>query len=362
MKMIINELRWCIGLSLAFGWLWTSATLGDGPLFTGTEDTAGDRTFVVETKPGITARRSGSPATNSCGLGSARFVLVDLGSLGRSRTVAEAINEHGQVAGWSGLVEQSGLRHGFLWSLSNGMEDVGTYDSDPASLAFGINSLGHVVGGSFPAPYNLGRAFLWTAPGGMRDLGTLGGDGAEADDINDSGTVVGTSRLRGSEDLYPFLWTEKTGMRILGPLDGAPGQARAINHAGDVVGYQRVQDGAKLATLWSNSAGTICLGTLPGKDRSFASDINEDGMVVGRSGSSFVGISAFKWTWESGMEELVSLLGGDAGAAGLNNHGHIVGVSDERAVLWDANGIVVDLNDLIAPDSGWFLAYYYSAG
>ena len=47
MKMITNSLRFRVGMSLAFGLTWTSATLGGGPLFPGAQYNAGDGPLSV---------------------------------------------------------------------------------------------------------------------------------------------------------------------------------------------------------------------------------------------------------------------------------------------------------------------------
>ena len=68
--------------------------------------------------------------------------------------------------------------------------DLGTLGLD-YSWAQGINDSGQVVGESRLAS-GLNRAFLYET-GNMTDLGTLGGDESRAHGINNSGQVVGQS-------------------------------------------------------------------------------------------------------------------------------------------------------------------------
>src|SRR5690606_36347049 len=80
-----------------------------------------------------------------------------------------------------------------LWSGSN-IRELGALDGDTDSRALGINDLGQVVGAS-GAP-GASRAFIWQA-GRMMELNELlprrtGWTLAEAADVNNDGTIVGT--------------------------------------------------------------------------------------------------------------------------------------------------------------------------
>jgi probable HAF family extracellular repeat protein len=133
----------------------------------------------------------------------------------------------------------------------------------------------------------------------VTDLGTLGGDSSEATGINDLGQVVGYGGINEYGPLFreftqAFLWQEGS-MRSLGALD--------------------------CPCSFNERYGT-----------SAAYGINAAGQAVGDS-TTVRGIN------ESG--EVV----GESGAAG----GAIA-----RAFLWQ-DGVMRDLNGLIAPDSGWVL-------
>src|SRR5262245_59631513 len=49
--------------------------------------------------------------------------ILDSGTLGGPGSNAQAINESGQVVGWSPL--ENGELHGFLWTEQDGMRDLG---------------------------------------------------------------------------------------------------------------------------------------------------------------------------------------------------------------------------------------------
>src|SRR4030042_1871199 len=53
-----------------------------------------------------------------------RYEIIDLGTLGGRSSVAKAINDMGQVVGWS--YKADGFNYAFLWDPINGMIDLGT--------------------------------------------------------------------------------------------------------------------------------------------------------------------------------------------------------------------------------------------
>jgi probable HAF family extracellular repeat protein len=77
--------------------------------------------------------------------------MTDLGALGGSLSGATAINSWGQIVGWSNVTFIS--QHAFLYS-DGVMQDLGTLPGSDQSIANAINDGGQIVGGSG------GQAFL----------------------------------------------------------------------------------------------------------------------------------------------------------------------------------------------------------
>jgi probable HAF family extracellular repeat protein len=133
---------------------------------------------------------------------------VDIGAPAYS--YGAGINDYGQVVGYAASTGYASPDHAFLWTPTspNGTAgsaiDLGTLGG-ASSNASKVNSQGQVVG-TADAADGYARAFLWdpaspnnATSGTMFDLGLLPGKlRSEARDVNDAGTVVGTSWIDGN--------------------------------------------------------------------------------------------------------------------------------------------------------------------
>lgn len=128
--------------------------------------------------------------------------------------LGNAISPNGNwVAGYRGLV---GTREAFVWSQATGVVPLGTLGGQE-SEALAVNDSGQVVGWSFTGdPRSPVRAFLWEA-GVMFDLGDLAGTGAKirlenATKINNAGHIVGWMIVtkKGEDQLHAFLLSPNT--------------------------------------------------------------------------------------------------------------------------------------------------------
>jgi probable HAF family extracellular repeat protein len=132
-----------------------------------------------------------------------------LGSLGGTMGKAGAINDRGEVAGFSSLPGDSAV-HSFLWTKDAGMQDLGGLGADFLGDPAGINNNTQVVGGSCDTSGNC-RAFLWEKRT-MSDLNDLIGlDSplylAYALGINDAGEIVGFGVQTSTGDLHAYVAT-----------------------------------------------------------------------------------------------------------------------------------------------------------
>jgi probable HAF family extracellular repeat protein len=176
-------------------------------------------------------------------------VIKDLGTLGADFSLATAVNDHGQVVGYSYTAQlpccgASSYQHAFLWQGGH-MQDLGVLGTDftVQSRANAINDSGQIVGWSDTGCHSTSsdvcgsHAFLWQQ-GHMQDLGTLGGSSSNATDINNKGQIVGGAATPNSGTTHAFLW-QYGKMKDLGTLDNGQNysEANAITQDSQVVGY-----------------------------------------------------------------------------------------------------------------------------
>lgn len=290
---------------------------------------------------------------------------TDLGTLGGNYSAASAINDAGQVVGYSEAGSEDRW-HAFITGPDGvGMRDLGKLGGN---LAFNdllsINDAGQVAGYSDTAEGNL-QAFI-TGPNGtgMRNLGTLGGDGSVALAINNAGQVAGFAATVEDNNPHAFITgPDGMGMRDLGTLGGWGSYALGINDAGQVVGRSVTEeffDHAFIATLTLSGPRMRDLGTLA-RDSS-ANGINEAGQAVGVSFTDEGLPHAFITGADGmGMTDLGTLGGNISHANGINDAGQVVGASSTaeglgHAFITGADGVgMTDLNSLVHLPDGWVL-------
>jgi probable HAF family extracellular repeat protein len=311
-------------------------------------------------------------------------VSTDMGSLPGEGSFSFFywINDRGAAVGSStnGLVDPltgyPQLR-GVLWKDGK-ILDLGTLGGN-GSIANAINNLGDIAGGALNAiPDADSTAFGWLPPfpvatqvravlwhdGVMHDLGTLGtGNNATALFVNNLGQVAGESSTNTSADSptgnltqHPFFW-DGGKMVDLGTLGGTVSVPFSMNILGQVIGNSLL-DGDQIlhAFVWDRKNGLKDLGTLPGESLAVANWINDQGEIVG-NGDFFGGGHSI--LWKNGKMIDLGLLPGDCGSEALviNAKSQIIGnstpdcSSDGAAVLWENGEAPVNLNTLISPAS-----------
>jgi probable HAF family extracellular repeat protein len=142
--------------------------------------------------------------------------MLDLGTLGGTFGVAFALNNRGQVVGYSDLAGDNTGVHAFLWDQQGGMQDLGTLGG-ATGAALSINDAGDIAGGDSLADGS-GRSFLWRH-GVMTDLGTVGTSaGSVALGINSRRQIVGTLFDNNGNESGGFLWEDGRPMVDLSTL------------------------------------------------------------------------------------------------------------------------------------------------
>jgi probable HAF family extracellular repeat protein len=294
----------------------------------------------------------------------APYTIVDLGTLGGSESHATALNERGEVVGWStsSTLGSDGepLQRAFLYSDGQ-MDDLGTLGG-PESLAHDINESGDVTGRA-DLPGNAGaHAFLFNQ-GTMIDLGSFPAGFSEGIAISDDGTVVGSSRVA-SGHLHAFVATGGDFVD-LGTLPGGNhSEGQGINRGGTIVGNsQKFFFGSLVTQAFRYDGGDLVDLGAPDTRGSQAADINTQAQVVGNfSTVRFFQNTNLALLWDGDtMVELGSLGRTVSLANAINDRSQIVGrvfspgpVARRAAFLWQ-DGVMTDLNGLLPPSSGWTL-------
>ena len=265
--------------------------------------------------------------------------VTDLGTLGGASAVAYGINNLGQVVGGSDTAQA--VRHAFVWTAGH-MTDLGL-----AGAAYGINDAGQAAGVRRDPDGE--TAFLY-ADGVASVLSGVPGGRAIA--IDNAGRIVGGS-LSKSSSYRAFLW--EAGIAAdLGTLGGTGSEARAINALGEVAGFAGIDDSPTVHAFLYRGTRLEDLGTLGGAN-SRAFGVNAAGQVVGSSQIAGTGVE-HAFLYSGRMMDLGTLGGSDSQADGIDGSGVIVGWSrtangEKHAFVWSA-GRMIDLNSLAVLETG----------
>ncbi|MCX7993373.1 MAG: hypothetical protein N2651_06860 [Fimbriimonadales bacterium] len=234
------------------------------------------------------------------------------------------------------------------WSAQSGVELLPSL-AGYGSTAHAISADGKVIVGHATGSLGQWRPFRWVEGRGIQDLGSLGGEWGVAWSVSADGQVVvgvsGTASDENNPTGYEraFRWHNGT-MQDLGTLGGNRSEARAVSADGSVVvGDSETEQGAR-AFRWTAQSGMQNLGVVSGGSASFARAVSADGkVIVGHSAiPTAQGHSrnyAFRWSAETGMQSLGVLDGIHSYASAVSGDGRVVvGVvvdaSRYRAFIW----------------------------
>jgi probable HAF family extracellular repeat protein len=242
--------------------------------------------------------------------------MSDLGTLGGPDSGASMINGRGQIAGASYVDSIPNPITGIpalvpvLWE-SGTLINLGSLGG-AFGLPLALNNRGQVTGFSDVAGDLSSHPFLWNQ-GILTDLGTFGGDNGEADSINDAGQIVGSADFPGNQIHHAFLWRNGR-MTDLGTAAGDPcSRVSVINRKGQIVGGSSDCQTYLHAYLWENGGPMIDLNAFvpPSSDLTLtvAATINDCGEI------------AVTGILPNGDMHAVMLVPCDAGSADTRCHG-----------------------------------------
>lgn len=297
-----------------------------------------------------------------CSTAWGQYHLIELGDLpdGYEFATAYDMNNHGEITGF--LRPTQGGSQAFIWDRANGFQMIPhVLSSDPFGAGMGINDLGQVVGFSSSTDQGISsRAFVWDRVSGVQEL--LAPDGTivtMAEQINNQGTIIGTSRIPSDTSvsgMRAVIWDNTPNGSFLGNLTiDDPASPAAINNLGQVAGTNN-----NGAFIWDQVNGFRDLGKLnPDVSHLHQMGINDAGQVVGTEALFSGGHIAFIWDEDSGIRALSSTPLA-SNASDINAAGQVVGAyfadNADHPFVWDTENGLRDLADLVDESAaGWIL-------
>ncbi len=313
------------------------------------------------------------------------YTVTDLGTFpGGTYSTALAIDEAGQVTGWSsGTYGPGGEAYSYAFIYRDGkLLNLGALGGD-SSIGYGIASdpddaqdknkteKGAQVTGAANTASGATHAFLYK-DGLMRDLGLLPrGTTSQGNAINRLGEVAGEAD-NSTGIVVAFLYKHGT-LIDLGAFPGGEGSlAFGINDLGDVTGTAGAgtdSDGFLYSNGKLRDIGKL---PLPGANYSTGRAINNAREITGDSGI-LAGGSNHGFLYSKGKMVDLGLLptGKSSSGMAINSLGQIVGVADVfvpypppitsppgihvgHGILY-SEGKMHDLNAMIPANSGWVL-------
>ena len=262
---------------------------------------------------------------------------------------AEAINNTGQV---TGIFEAaSGDDHAFRWQ-NGSLTDLGTLGGeDTRSWAWDINNSGKVVGCADAPDFSKDWAVSWTGSDISAELWEGCGYG-----INANNQIVGYIFL---EHQYgscggPLIFDDEDVLSLAMKPGDLCGWANAINASGQVVGVSKpfFCPCPLSALFWDDGALTVLSPLDNGASEAY--DINDSGLIVGRSQDSAGAYHAVFWSL-SAVTDINPTESSSSGALAVNNLGQVLIAAVDAPYLWE-NGQFARLDQAIDPGSDWDLS------
>lgn len=199
---------------------------------------------------------------------------------GLNYATPHAINDHGQVAGTAGNFPGDTSRPYFYDGATT--KALGTFGGDQGD-ALALNDQGTVIGNAALAPPSgspYGQRLPFVYDGVQRQLSNGDAIACSANDINNSGDIVGSAEFLDTGLGQPYVYTGG----VFRSLGGPGGDALGINSLGDIVGGWPSLDDLQYRAFVFHKGRLAGLNELvlplPGWTITRAHDINDAGQIL----------------------------------------------------------------------------------
>jgi len=281
--------------------------------------------------------------------------------VGPANSQPTAINAAGAVVG---IVPTGTLTYRSFVNYGSGVINLNLPGST-SNIAVGINDKGEVLG-NWTTSAGQARGYVYSR-GSFRQLNGVGGRPTRYVDINNAGYILAaatppTTDPAGANPLA-YLRAPNGSYRNIGalPYPNPTTQPEALNNRNQVTGESGTLILPEIpfyAFVWTN--GVIRqLGSF-GATPNYGLDINDRGQVAGYT-STATFREALATIWTHGRPQLIDTRPAGAyrfsTAQAINNHGHVVGNSNNLGPYVYRGRRMESLNALIDRRSGWNISF-----
>jgi len=244
------------------------------------------------------------------------YRVTYLPSLGEEFSLPCAINDRGQIAGFSKVARST--YHLFLWDRKNGIQDLGPVVNNQVH----INNAGQIAA-TMQDPNGHDRAFIWDPNHGRLVLPTLGGNNATALGINNHGRIAGAAETA-SGILHACVWNAASEIQDITPSSKERTRAWSINDANEVIVF------AKGPSLLVDANESVTSNYQPIPVRGLI-EINSNGYVAGLVQAGPGKYDIVIWHPDSGQKKLVQLFANGSSSTNINDVNQVLLTKGQEA-------------------------------
>jgi uncharacterized membrane protein len=248
-----------------------------------------------------------------------------------------------------------------------------SYPSNDGAVVIGTSVLSLSLDGGDEEPIR------WTPATGTVPLGALPGVNSDTDTtgigaVNPSATVVVGSATDATGKVCAFRWTEATDLVDISPPNAIEARATLVSDDGAAAAgwYSILGSGEMGLFRWTSETGAEDLGMIPGGGSGEPMFLSADGSVIAGIATPSCAVlgqcpnrnTFFEWTSESGMKDLGTLAGNDICSVMFPNElsygplmtGYCTGGGRYEPFIWSEEDGLRGLGPLPVSDEGWPVA------